>query len=81
MLDYINDKEFIHVNDEDAIILSILYFYIGEKIFTKKNIQEFILFIVQLFIRYIFTHTFHEIYLNNQHIITDNLLLLQNIKH
>ena len=81
MLDYINDKNFYNINDEEAFLASILYFYICEKIFTKNNLREFILFIVQMFIRYIFTHTLHEIYLNNQDIINSKILLLENIKH
>jgi len=80
MLDYINDKELLHTNDEEAVIASILYYYICEKIFTKNNLREFILFIVQLFIRYIFTHTVHEIYLSNKDLITNKLLLLQHIQ-
>ena len=79
MLDYINDKKIYNINDEEAVVASILYFYVSEKIFTKNNLREFILFIVQMFIRYIFTHTLHEIYLNNQDIINNKLLLLQHI--
>ena len=81
MLDYINDKNFYNANDEETVFMSILYFYICEKIFKKNNLREFILFIVQIFIRYLFTHTLHEIYLNNQELINNNILLLQNIKH
>ena len=78
MLDYINDKKFYNINDEQAFLVSILYFYICEKIFRKNNLNEFILFIVQMFIKYIFTHTLHEIYLNNENIINSKILLLQN---
>ena len=81
MLDYINDKNFYNINDEQSVIASILYFYICEKIFTKKNMREFILFIVQIFVRYIFSHTLHEFYLNNQDFINTKILLLQNIQH
>ena len=80
MLDYINDKNFYNINDEEAVIASILYFYLCEKIFTKNNFREFILFVVQMFIRYIFTHSLHEIFINNQDIINNKILLLQNIK-
>ena len=80
MLDYINDNKNYNINDEEAVIASILYFYISEKIFTKNNLREFILFVVQMFIRYIFTHGLHEIYLNNQDFINNKILLLQNIK-
>lgn len=79
MLDYINDNKIYNINDEDAVIVSILYFYICEKIFTKNNLREFILFIVQMFIKYIFTHTLNEVYLNNQDIINNKILLLQHI--
>lgn len=80
MLDYINDKNIYNINDEEAVIVSILYFYLCEKIFTKKNLREFILFVVQMIIRYIFTHSLHEIFINNQDIINNKILLLQNIK-
>jgi hypothetical protein len=79
MLDYINDNKIYNINDEEAVVASILYFYVSEKIFTKNNLREFILFIVQMFIRYIFTHSLHEVYLNNQDIINNKLLLLQHI--
>ena len=83
MLDYINDKDFYNINDEEALFISITYFYICEKIFTKSNIREFILFIIQMFIRYIFTHTLHEIYINNIELITNtkstnNIEILHN---
>jgi hypothetical protein len=80
MIDYINDKNFYNINDEEAFLASILYFYICEKIFIKNNLREFILFIVQMLIRYIFTHMLHDFYLNNQDIINNKILLLQNIK-
>ena len=80
MLDYINDKEFLHTNDEETLLISILYYYICEKIFTKNNLREFILFIVQILVRYVFTHTIHEIYLTNKDLIDNKLLLLEHIK-
>ena len=80
MIDYINDKKFYNINDEEAFLASILYFYICEKIFIKNNLREFILFIVQMLIRYIFTHMLHDFYLNNQDIINNKILLLQNIQ-
>lgn len=80
MIDYINDNNFYNINDEEAFLASILYFYICEKIFIKNNLREFILFIVQMLIRYIFTHMLHDFYLNNQDIINNKILLLQNIK-
>lgn len=80
MLDYINDKELLHTNDEETVIASILYYYICEKIFTKNNLREFILFIAQILIRYVFTHTLHEIYLTNKDLIDNKLLLLEHVK-
>ena len=80
MIDYINDKQIINTNDEEAIVLSILYYYFCEKIFTKNNMREFVLFVVQLCIKYIFTHTLHEFYINNKDIIVNNILLLEHIK-
>ena len=80
MLDYINDKEFLHMNDEETLLISILYYYICEKIFIKNNLREFILFIAQILIRYVFTHTLHEIYLTNKDLIDNKLLLLEHIK-
>jgi hypothetical protein len=76
MLDYINDKQLLITNDEEAVIISILYYYISEKVFTKKKITDFMLFIVQLFIKYIFTHMLHEIIMNNNDLITSNVALL-----
>ena len=80
MHDYINDKEFLHTNDEETLLISILYYYICEKIFTKNNLREFILFIAQILIRYVLTHTLHEIYLTNKDLIDNKLLLLEHIK-
>lgn len=81
MLDYINDKSFYNINDEEAVLISIIYFYICEKIFTKNNLREFILFIVQMLIRYIITNSLHELYLNNQNVIHSKILLLENINN
>ena len=80
MLDYINDKELLHTNDEERLLISILYYYICEKIFTKNNLREFILFITQILIRYVFTHTINEIYFTNKDLITNKLLLLHYIQ-
>jgi len=79
MIDYINDKQIINNNDEEALLLSILYYYFCEKVFTKNNLREFILFIAQLCIKYIFTHSLHELYINKD-IILNNILLLEHIK-
>ncbi len=80
MIDYINDKQVINNNDEEALLLSILYYYFCEKVFTKNNLREFVLFIVQLCIKYIFTHSLHEFFINNKDIILNKLLLLGHIK-
>ena len=79
MIDYINDKQIINNNDEEALLLSILYYYFCEKVFTKNNLREFVLFIVQLCIKYIFTHSLHELYINKD-IILNKLMLLEHIK-
>ena len=80
MIDYINDKQIINNNDEEALLLSILYYYFCEKVFTKNNLREFVLFIAQLCIKYIFTHSLHEFFINNKDIILNNVLLLEHIK-
>jgi hypothetical protein len=80
MIDYINNKEIINTNDEEAVILSILYYYFCEKVFTKNNLREFVLFIAQLCIKYIFTHSLHEFYINNKDVIFNNILLIEHIK-
>ncbi len=80
MIDYINDKQVINNNDEEALLLSILYYYFCEKVFTKNNLREFVLFIVQLCIKYIFTRSLHEFFINNKDIILNKLLLLEHIK-
>ena len=80
MIDYINDKQIINNNDEEALLLSILYYYLCEKVFTKNNLREFVLFIAQLCIKYIFTHSLHEFYINYKDTIVNNILLLEHIK-
>ena len=84
MLDYINDKQILNINDEQSVIASILYYYVSEKIFTKNNLREFILFIMQIILRYIITHTMHETIINNKELINlvnDNILLISNTFH
>ena len=80
MIDYINNKEIMNTNDEEAVILSILYYYCCEKVFTKNNLREFVLFIVQICIKYIFTHSLHEFYINNKDVIFNNILFIEHIK-
>ena len=65
----------MNINDEESIVASILYYYICEKVFTKNNLREFILFIVQIFLRYIFTHELHNYISNNQSILYDLISL------
>jgi hypothetical protein len=79
MIDYINDKQIINNNDEEALLLSILYYYFCEKVFTKNNLREFVIFIAQLCIKYIFTHSLHELYINKD-IILNKRMLLEHIK-
>ena len=78
MLDYLdNNKQQFNTNDEEVVIISILYYYICEKVFTKKNINEFILFLVQTIIKYLFTHKLHELIItSNNELITHNIALL-----
>lgn len=56
MIDSINDKKIISNSDEESILISILYFYICEKIFSKNNLREFGLFIIQMLVKYILLH-------------------------
>jgi hypothetical protein len=81
MIDYINDKQLLNNNDEEAFILSILYYYFCEKIFTKNNMREFMMFITQTLLKYIFTHMLHDICINNKDIIIEKLMLTQHINH
>jgi hypothetical protein len=78
MLDYLEaSKQQFNANDEEVVIISILYYYICEKVFTKKNINEFILFLVQTIIKYLFTHKLHEfIITSHNELITHNIALL-----
>ena len=77
MLDYLDhNKQQFNTTDEEVVIISILYYYICEKVFTKKNLTEFMLFIVQTFIKYLFTHQLHEIISSNYELITNNIALL-----
>jgi hypothetical protein len=81
MIDYINDKQLLNNNDEEAFILSILYYYFCEKIFTKNNMREFMIFITQTLVKYIFTHMLHDVCINNKDIIIEKLMLTQHINH
>lgn len=79
MIDYINDKQILNNNDEEALILSIAYYYFCEKIFTKNNLREFMMFITQTFIKYLFTHILHDMCINNKDIIINKIMLIENI--
>jgi hypothetical protein len=78
MLDYLDaSKQQFNANDEEVVIISIIYYYICEKVFTKKNINEFMLFLVQTIIKYLFTHKLHEfIITEHNEFITHNIALL-----
>ena len=80
MLDYIGDKQLINTNDEGVLILSILYYYFCEKIFTKNNLREFMMFITQTLIKYIFTHSLHEFFINNKDLVIEKIRLIETIK-
>lgn len=81
MIDYINDKQILNNNDEEALILSILYYYFCEKIFTKNNLREFMIFITQTLIKYIFTHILHEVCINNKELLINKIMLIEHIQH
>ena len=81
MIDYINDKQIINNNDEEALILSIIYYYFCEKIFTKNNMREFMMFITQTLLKYIFTHMLHDICVSNKELIMEKIMLIQHINH
>jgi hypothetical protein len=80
MIDYINDKQLLNNNDEEALLLSILYYYFCEKIFTKNNLREFMMFITQTLIKYIFTHSLHELFINNKDLVIEKIRLIETIK-
>jgi hypothetical protein len=81
MLDYIENKQIIDTNDEGVLIISVLYYYICEKTFTKKNINEFMLFLIQIFIKYLFTHKLHTYYINHSEAIHSKIALLHHNIH
>ena len=41
--------------------------------------REFMLFITQTFIKYMFTHILHEVCINNKDIIIEKIMLIQHI--
>jgi len=77
MLDYLDtSKQQFNTNDEEVVIISILYYYICEKVFTKKNLTEFMLFLVQTFIKYVFTHKLHEIIMSPNELLTTKVAFI-----
>ena len=81
ILDCIGDKQLGDTNDEGVLLISIIYYYICEKTFTKKNINEFMLFIVQIFIKYLFTHKLHTYYIEHNELINHKIALLEHGVH
>jgi len=78
MLDYIGDKQLIDTNDEGVLLISIIYYYICEKTFTKKNLNEFMLFLIQTFIKYLFTHKLHTYYIDHSETFNSKIAMLQH---
>ena len=58
-----------------------IYYYICEKTFTKKNLNEFMLFLIQIFIKYLFTHKLHNYYIDHSETINSKIALLQHSIH
>lgn len=81
MLDYIGDKQVLDTNDEGVLLISIMYYYICEKTFTKKNLNEFMLFLIQTFIKYLFTHKLHTYYIDHSEEINSKIALLHHSMH
>lgn len=81
MLDYIENKQLVDTNDEGVLLISILYYYICEKTFTKKNLNEFMLFLIQIFIKYLFTHKLHTYYIEHSELIDTKMALLHHSIH
>ena len=81
MLDYIGDKQVLDTNDEGVLLISILYYYICEKTFTKKNLNEFMLFLIQTFIKYLFTHKLHNYYIDHSEEINSKIAMLHHSIH
>ena len=81
MLDYIGDKQVLDTNDEGVLLISIMYYTICEKTFTKKNLNEFMLFLIQTFIKYLFTHKLHNYYIDHSEEINAKIALLHHSIH
>ena len=81
MLDYIGDKQVLDTNDEGVLLISIMYYTICEKTFTKKNLNEFMLFLIQTFIKYLFTHKLHNYYIDHSEEINVKIAMLHHSIH
>jgi hypothetical protein len=81
MLDYIGDKQVLDTNDEGVLLISIMYYTICEKTFTKKNLNEFMLFLIQTFIKYLFTHKLHNYYIDHSETINAKIAMLHHSIH
>ena len=81
MLDYIGDKHLVDTNDEGVLLISIMYYTICEKTFTKKNLNEFMLFLIQTFIKYLFTHKLHNYYIDHSEEINAKIAMLHHSIH
>jgi hypothetical protein len=81
MLDYIGDKQVLDTNDEGVLLISIIYYTICEKTFTKKNLNEFMLFLIQTFIKYLFTHKLHNYYIDHSEEINAKIAMLHHNMH
>jgi hypothetical protein len=81
MLDYIGDKQVLDTNDEGVLLISIIYYTICEKTFTKKNLNEFMLFLIQTFIKYLFTHKLHNYYIDHSEEINAKIAMLHHNIH
>ena len=81
MLDYIGDKQVLDTNDEGVLLISIMYYTICEKTFTKKNLNEFMLFLIQTFIKYLFTHKLHNYYIDHSEEINAKIAMLHHSIH
>ena len=81
MLDYIGDKQVLDTNDEGVLLISIIYYTICEKTFTKKNLNEFMLFLIQTFLKYLFTHKLHNYYIEHSEEINTKIAMLHHNMH
>ena len=81
MLDYIGDKHLVDTNDEGVLLISILYYYVCEKTFTKKNLNEFMLLLIHTFKNYLFSHKLHNSYIDHSEEINAKIAMLHHNMH